>query len=353
MSLAILRMVLSIVAVLMLSAAISAQESEAKKLYTQTPKIAPVLGETPAAAKPPEDLPALFTAGPTPEWIWGADNNKAYFLRTEFEGPAATAWLQVACDNKATVWINNQKVLQNDRWQAADLANVTAAIQPGGNTLTIRVENEGGNAGCIAKLVIKAADGAVRYVVTDGTWLAGVKRNSKDAVAVRTIGKLGIKPWGDPFNQSDVPSTPRDVFVLRPGFQVEKLFTVPKDELGSWVAMTFDPKGRLIVSDQGDKGLCRITPPPIGSQEPTKVERLDVKISSAQGLLWAFDSLYVSVNGGIGSGLYRLRDTDSDDQFDDVVKLKEIRGGGEHGPHAVRLSPDRKSIYICAGNHTL
>lgn len=42
-------------------------------------------------------------------------------------------------------------------------------------------------------------------------------------------------------------------------------------------------------------------------------------MSAAQGLLFAFGSLYVSVNGGQGSGLYRLRDTNNDDQFDEVV----------------------------------
>ncbi|HQU42512.1 MAG TPA: c-type cytochrome, partial [Pirellulales bacterium] len=33
-------------------------------------------------------------------------------------------------------------------------------------------------------------------------------------------------------------------------------------------------------------------------------------------------------------------------------KLKEIRGGGEHGPHAVLLAPDGKSLYYLAGNFT-
>ena len=33
-------------------------------------------------------------------------------------------------------------------------------------------------------------------------------------------------------------------------------------------------------------------------------------------------------------------------------KLKAFQGGGEHGPHAVRLSPDGKSLYVIAGNHT-
>ena len=70
-------------------------------------------------------------------------------------------------------------------------------------------------------------------------------------------------------------------------------------------------------------------------------------------MLWAFDSLYFSVNGGPGSGLYRAKDSDNDDQFDQCVKLKEFRGGGEHGPHALRLSPDGTRIFVIAGNHTL
>jgi putative heme-binding domain-containing protein len=143
-----------------------------------------------------------------------------------------------------------------------------------------------------------------------------------------------------------------DAFILQPGFQVERLFTVPKEKLGSWVAITFDNKGRLIASDQGALGLCRITPARLGSKDLTTVEKLDVNITSAQGLLFAFGSLYLSVNGGPGSGLYRAQDTDGDDQFDKVEKLKEIGGGGEHGPHALRLSPDGKSIYLIGGNHT-
>ena len=159
----------------------------------------------------------------------------------------------------------------------------------------------------------------------------------------------------------------RDVFNVPEGFQVELLYTVPKETLGSWVNITSDPKGRLIVSDQGELGLCRITPAPIRNQperlsvrlpeDETKVEHLDIKfgnkqMSGAQGLLWAFDSLYVVCNGGPGSGLYRCRDTDGDDQFDKVEKLRDIPGGGEHGPHAIRLSPDGKSLFIAAGNHT-
>ena len=157
-----------------------------------------------------------------------------------------------------------------------------------------------------------------------------------------------------------------DAFNVLPGFQVEKLFTVPKNRFGSWVCLTVDPKGRLIASDQGGqrkgdlldptritRGLYRITPPRAGSDESTKVEPLDVNITAAQGLLFAFGHLYVSVNGGPGSGLYRIPYNAETDQFGEVAKLKELKGGGEHGPHALRLTPDGKSILIMCGNHTL
>ncbi len=115
--------------------------------------------------------------------------------------------------------------------------------------------------------------------------------------------------------------------------------------------MTPDPKGRLIVSDQHGP-LYRVTPGK--SATDTKVERLKLDIGAAQGLLYAFDSLYVVVNGKAakGSGLYRVRDMNGDDQFDDVELLQPFIDAGEHGPHAVILSPDGKSLYLCAGNHT-
>ena len=115
--------------------------------------------------------------------------------------------------------------------------------------------------------------------------------------------------------------------------------------------MTPDPRGRLIVSDQYGS-LYRVTPG--ADAVATKVEKLGVDIGAAQGLLYAFDSLYVMVNGRAaeGSGLYRVQDTNGDDQFDSVKLLRKINGAGEHGPHAILLSPDGQSLYVCGGNHT-
>lgn len=149
-------------------------------------------------------------------------------------------------------------------------------------------------------------------------------------------------------------ATPVDAITVQDGFQVELLYSVPGDTQGSWVSMTHDDRGRLIVCDQ-QGSLYRVTLPNVGdATDNVQVEKIQVDLGMAQGLLYAFDSLYVMVNDyrGSKSGFYRVLDTDNDDTFDTVKTLKRINGRGEHGPHAILLSPDKKSLYICAGNHT-
>lgn len=141
-------------------------------------------------------------------------------------------------------------------------------------------------------------------------------------------------------------------FRVPAGFAVDKLFTVPRNELGSWVCLAVDPQGRIYASDQADKGLVRITPAPLGGGGETVVEKVPAPITGAQGLLWAFDALYVVCNGGTGSGLYRVTDADGDGMPETVAKLRVFDGGGEHGPHAIRLSPDGKRLFVMCGNHT-
>ncbi len=143
-----------------------------------------------------------------------------------------------------------------------------------------------------------------------------------------------------------------DIKALK-GFQVERLYNVPEETQGSWVNITLDPKGRLIVSDQYGK-LHRVTLPALGTTKGLKVEPINVDIGEAQGLLWAFDSLYVMVNTGgkYKSGLYRVKDTDGDDQLDSLETLRLLDGQAEHGPHAIVLSPDGGSLYVVCGNRT-
>ncbi|MEY4939411.1 MAG: hypothetical protein RIQ93_1146, partial [Verrucomicrobiota bacterium] len=158
------------------------------------------------------------------------------------------------------------------------------------------------------------------------------------------------------------------------GFKVELLYAVPKTEEGSWVSLALDNKGRLIAGDQYG-GLYRLTLPPLGTSTGTRIERLDIDFTKgfqtppaprnvrgevvkktevgAHGLLYANDSLFVMA-GELAEkkGLWRLRDTNGDDRFDEVKFLREMKGSGEHGPHSLALGPDGKSIYFANGNHT-
>lgn len=174
--------------------------------------------------------------------------------------------------------------------------------------------------------------------------------------------------------QADEESTNPKISKLKlpANFKVDHLYSPSEKEQGSWVAMTFDDKGRMITSDQYG-ALYRLELSPIGTDSISRIERLDIgktnaeladttkpklEMGYAQGLLYAFNSLYVMVNNRVnenfekGSGLYRLQDSDGDDQFDKITLLKAMNGEGEHGPHSIILAPDGKSIYLIAGNHT-
>ena len=135
------------------------------------------------------------------------------------------------------------------------------------------------------------------------------------------------------------------------GFKLELLYSVPKETQGSWVALCTDPKGRLIAADQNGK-LYRMTPPAPGRSGSVEPEAIGVDLAGVHGLLYAFDSLYAMVNERGTHGLYRVRDTDGDDRYDEVKLLREIRGGGEHGMHSIVLSPDGHSLYVVCGNST-
>jgi putative heme-binding domain-containing protein len=337
-----------------------AAETADGKIFKQLAEIAPAVGQAAPEKDESEALPPGWaTAGPAPSWIWGDDSNQKYIVRKTFAGGTKAARLKASCDNVMTIRVNGKQVLSSSEWQSPSEADIQKFVQPGENVLEAEIANEGGVAAFVLKMMLTRADGKTEYVVTDDSWQIARSRDAKEWGKSRIVAKYGDGPWGEVLTAAGLADGGlRDTFNLLPGFQVERLFTVPKETLGSWVCLAVDGKGRLLASDQGNIGICRITPASIGSSGETKVELLDIKfegkqVSGAQGMLWAFDSLYICCNGGPGSGLYRAWDKDGDDQFEEVVKLRDLRGGGEHGPHALRLSPDGKSIYVDCGNHTL
>ncbi|MDN5213470.1 c-type cytochrome [Fulvivirgaceae bacterium BMA12] len=148
----------------------------------------------------------------------------------------------------------------------------------------------------------------------------------------------------------DIKSDP-DIFV-KEGFVVQKLFSPSANGMGSWVSITKDNQGRLIASDQYG-GMYYIEVPALGSSDSVKVSAFPLEIGNAQGLLWAYNSLYVMQSSGERetSGLYRITDSNDDGELDNIAFLHNFPGRGEHGPHGLVLGPDGY-IYMSGGNHT-
>ncbi len=314
-----------------------------------------------------------------PVWIWtkkDADSHEQADFKTEFEvaGDVKTATLRLTCDNGATALVNGRQVLENPDWQQVSQADVTAALKSGKNEILVQARNHGGGAALIATLTIETSDGKKTVIESSDQWQAA-KHGSRDWKAPVVIAKNGAGPWGNVFAAAapnaaakkaearaakaaaqNSPATAAADVTAPPGFKVELLYTVPKEQQGSWVSMTVDKQGRILCGDQYG-GLYRVTPPAIGSSEAAKVETLDAAIGGAHGILYANDSLYFMLNEGAPQtkgkphGLYRAKDKDGDDHFADPVLLSECDGGGEHGPHSPVLGPDG-SIYFNAGNHT-
>jgi putative heme-binding domain-containing protein len=328
-------------------------------------------------------------------WIWHPNTNTptAYF-RKNFRTPPQTwnARLTITADDQATVFLNGVSVARCTDWRNPSRGEVSVRLNQGENVIAVRAENRSGPAGLLVQLNV----GGQTNIVSDTTWLVSTNEepgwstlnfSAAHWTHAASLGEHGIQPWGDVLFRAS--ATPAESLKVPDGFRVELLRSAEPNE-GSWICMTFDDRGRIIISPQGDqRPLLRMTlgvsshpvgtrstasqtlsPLPQGgegqgegappnqpgrqaSQTITKIEPIAPGIHYAMGLLYAFGSLYVNGHGANGTGLYRLIDENKNDQYEtnEIHFLKKFDGESEHGYHGLALGPD-KHIYIINGNGT-
>ncbi|MCW5556476.1 MAG: c-type cytochrome [Verrucomicrobiae bacterium] len=263
------------------------------------------------------------------------------------------AILLAGADQQAAIFINGTHAGTASGTTKAATLDVTRFIHPGQNLLTIEVANTAGLPVVRLMLELARSDGRQEWVVSDGSWQAAAGGGWTPVLA---HGAAGFQRWGNRFaatvstdaynswmlargaDQATDPAT----FSVPPGFQVELLRTAAPAE-DSWIALAFDPQGRLTVSRE-KQGLLRFT---LAGDRVDAVEVIEDTLKECRGLLYAHDSLYVNANNS--RELYRLRDTNGDGTFDEKKLLLQTTGGVGHGRNQLRLGPDGL-IYIAHGD---
>ena len=322
----------------------------------QTTILATIIAFSPTiAAQAADELP-VRTAPSKLHWIWSAApaaKGGTVVFEREFSMEKIPNDVRIRLMSTAgcKVLLNGEVVSEHTDVKRPKVFSCKKQAVAGGNKLRIEATSGGDSDAILMSMIVTGEDGLRRRLETDASWKVITNDSSK---AAKELDPYAGSPRGDVFAPLRPSVTKPEDIRLPEGFKVELLHALDEDE-GSWVAMCMDAKGRLIASERNGR-MVRITPPPPGAPpSATRIEPIPVAMGHANGLVWAFDSLYVMVCGGAyktGSGVYRVRDTDGDDVLDSVELLRKLNGSGDHGTHGLILSPDGRSITVVCGNGT-
>ncbi len=143
----------------------------------------------------------------------------------------------------------------------------------------------------------------------------------------------------------DRQATPPASIRARAGFSIELLRSAQEAE-DSWISMTIDPAGRVILG-LDDRGLARLTIDHQSGQATFERIPGTESLRHVRGVLYAHDSLYISATDS--QGIYRMRDLG--DSFQSPQLLQELRYESRygHGTNQITLGPDNQ-IYFVIGN---
>ena len=288
----------------------------------------------------------LIEPSAEPQWIWAGvkDGEKVIpskeeklIFRTEFhlDDVRDRFYIGVNADDSCLVRLNGRTIIAPDNWRESEVLDAAGHLRKGENKLVVELTNKKGHGG----FIMQASD----VLVSDTSWRCTTK--SKEQLVTYSQGANGVKPWGKVL--APLVWEKPDVLQTLDGFKADKIYNVDKATEGSWVAMCFDDKGNLFVSDQYG-ALYRIT---LKDGKVASKQKLKA-IGYAQGLCWAYDSLYVVSSRKEKAGIHRLTDTNGDGEFDKDEFILPIIGRGEHGTHGLIKNPNGEGLILVVGNHT-
>lgn len=156
------------------------------------------------------------------KWIWKfGDGNVRHFER-RFDlpnGKLESAKLTITADDMFEVLLNGRMVSpldEKNNWRHPRIFDLRPLLKPGENVLSIKVVDNGGEAGLCAKVVIQQAGEVPLEVVTDAQWKVS-RESSGTKVDAQEVADFGEGVWG----KDVVMQGPRPVPILRKTFSVD------------------------------------------------------------------------------------------------------------------------------------
>ena len=296
---------------------------------------------------------------PDVQWVWSGSREAGAKLQLEKEfatnSKIAAARLRLAADFcDAEVLINGVQVHAATPMDSAVVIDAQRFCKQGANRISLHAISRGGPAAIAFELTVTESDNQAKTYHTNPTW------RSMQKSSVKSYGHANSEPWWrveslpktdafDEYNQwkeAVGPNTNVEFgsFQVPKGFNLERIYQTDESD-GSWISMTVDDRGRLIVGKES-AGIMRLTLD--SSFNLLKKETINDNLKSCHGLLWSKGSLFA--NASNSKALYRLEDSNGDDQFDDVRLLKNIPGGGgDHGRNDLVEGHDG-SLYLIHGD---
>ncbi len=301
-------------------------------------------------------------SGPSiPHWITADEASDSMFVlarSVSFDENIQSATLHLAADYAtAKVTFNGVSVVIVEPYCSRQSIDVTRWMKSGENRLEVAVDPVDGPTAIACEWRVQLLSGREQRFISDEQWRASISTGA--SLKIADLGPVRGEQWG--IGRRDISLSPvenyeqwrqaasgenraatKPKFWTVPGFEISELRTAQPDE-GSWISLTFDPNGRVIISKE-DRGLLRMSITQ-DRQQVEKVQFIDVDLKECRGLLFDGDTLYANANNS--KALYRLKILE-DGSAQEVKSIREFPGGVGHGRND--LAQDEQWLYLIHGD---
>ena len=307
---------------------------------------------------------------PSTDWIWvhpNSDTQKKILFKKQFQvdKDQTNGKLRFSpCYASLRVKIDGVLVDTASPYQGINETELAQPLSSGSHSLTVEAVGVDGPSAFFIELILANRGHAIKIIRSNTNWKASSSSiSTQTGSTVETIVNLG--PIESAFAHSSEQRVGINAldnyeqwklalqgeeataarFSIAEDFQIQEVpfSSTPETEPGSWVSMTIDPEGRLIIARESS-GLIRLTLSAEGdSIQATEWINRDLK--ECRGLAFRGEELFANANNS--KGLYRLRPDGNG--FGEPELIYASSGGVGHGRNDLAVGPD-KMLYSIHGD---